>query len=74
MTWQNALGVLVFVAFVVLLWNSHHISRWSRQNMTDGTIFEGSAFAGPSWLESPLPGRVLAVLVVLMAGASLAIR
>lgn len=42
--------------------------------MTDGTIFEGSAFAGLSWLESPWPGRVLAVLVVLLAAASLVVR
>jgi hypothetical protein len=74
LTWQNLLGALVFIGLVLFLWNAHHVSRWSRKNMTDGTIFEGSKLAGPAWLESPWPGRALALLVVVMVGTSLVTR
>ena len=71
MTWQNALAVLAFCGFVVLLWNSHHLTRWFRRNTMNGTIFEDSVFDSPAWMESPWVGRVLATLVTVGAGASI---
>jgi hypothetical protein len=70
--WGDALGVLGFVVLVILLWNSHHLTRWGGKHMIEGTIAEGSwLFDGPRWLETPWIGRGLAVLIVLMMGSAL---
>ena len=42
MSGQNALGALVFVAFVVGSWNVRRLTRWYNKTPVEGSIAEPS--------------------------------
>ena len=65
-------GVAVLALLVGLLWNSHKISRWFHDDL-DATIANMPAGLRRG-LESPWPGRALAVAVCVAAVLGFASR